>query len=273
MRTVEEVYFDGFAEFEAELDASLAPRELNDLMFGIVAELGLPAGSTAVDVGARMALHCVELARRFGLDVTGVEPLRRHLAGAEQALTALAAAEPDVAAHVRISAGAAEQLPVADASVDLVWCRDVLVHVADLHLAFREFHRVLRPGGHALVFQMTATDWLTPAEAERLWPACGIHASSADPRHIDAAIAASGLSVDRSVELNGEIREALEESGTGRSSQQLLWASRLLRNRPAYVERFGATAYDVLLTNCLWGVYQMIGKLCPRVYLLRRAGD
>jgi hypothetical protein len=25
-----------------------------------------------------------------------------------------------------------------------------------------------------------------------------------------------------------------------------------------------------MLGNCLWGVYQMIGKLNPRVYLLRR---
>jgi SAM-dependent methyltransferase len=273
MRTAEEVYGEGYAEldaFEAVLDESLAPRELNDLMFGIVAGLGLSRGSTALDVGAREAYHCIELARRFGFEVSGVEPVRRHLDGAERALMSLAAAEPDVAARVRMTAGVAEELPIADASVDLVWCRDVLLHVEDVHRAFGEFRRVLRPGGHALVFQMTATEWLTPAEAERQWPALGVHTSSVDPRHIDAAISASGLSLDRAIELNGEIREALEEAGAGRSSRQLLWTSRLLRNRPAYVERFGATAYEVTLANCLWGVYQMIGKLSPRIYLLKR---
>ena len=51
---------------------------------------------------------------------------------------------------------------------------------------------------------------------------------------------------------------------------ELLHVSRLLRNRPAYQDRFGADAYEAMLANCLWGVYQMIGKLNPRVYTLRR---
>ena len=197
MRTVEEVYGEGFGEldaFETTLDESLDPRGLNNLMFGIVGELGLPRGSAAVDVGAREGFHCID-----------------------------------------------------------------------------EFRRVLRPGGRVLLFMMTATEWLTAAEAKRLWPVSAIHASSADPRNIDAAIAGSGLTVERCVDLHGEIREFLEETGVGRSSRQLLWISRLLRDRPTYEERFGTAAYEVMLTDCLWGVYQMIGKLNPRLYLLVRS--
>jgi SAM-dependent methyltransferase len=274
MRTVEEVYGEGFGEldaFEAALDESLDPRGLNNLMFGIVEELGLSRGAAALDVGAREGLHCIELARRFGFDVLGVEPVRRHLDGAGEALRTLAVDEPDVASRVRIEEGVAERLPVADASVDLIWCRDVLIHVEDLRAVFGEFRRVLRPGGRVLLFMMTATEWLTAAEAERLWPVSAIHASSADPRNIDAAIAASGLTVERCVDLHGEIREFLEETGVGRSSRQLLWISRLLRDRPTYEERFGTAAYEVMLTDCLWGVYQMIGKLNPRLYLLLRS--
>ena len=33
-------------------------------------------------------------------------------------------------------------------------------------------------------------------------------------------------------------------------------------------ERFGTVAYEVMLTDSLWGVYQMIGKLNPRIYVL-----
>ena len=36
------------------------------------------------------------------------------------------------------------------------------------------------------------------------------------------------------------------------------------------MERFGRAHYDVMLGDCLWHVYAMIGKLERRVYVLRR---
>jgi SAM-dependent methyltransferase len=271
MRTVEEVYgaLAGEEAFQAALDQSLAPRGF-DLLFDLVAELDLPPGSAALDVGAREGWFCIELARRFGFTVHGIDPLRRHLDNAARALGTLAASEPEVAARIRIGYGLAEQLPDPDASADLIWCRDVLEHVQDLEAAFSEFRRVLRPGGHAVIYQMTATDWLTPDEAARLWPPGAIHASSVDPRHFEDAITAAGLTITQAIELHGEWREHLEENGTALSSRQLLWVSRLLRNRTGYTERFGADAYAAMLTDSLWGVYQMIGKLNPRLYVLTR---
>ena len=272
MRTMEEVYGSAFAEeeaFEAALDQSLSPRGF-DLLFDLVAELGLPSGSAALDVGARDGWACIELARRFGFTVHGIEPVRRHLDLAARALETLAATEPEIAARIRIDQGIAEHLPDPDASTDLIWCRDVLEHVKDLDTVFGEFRRILRPGGHVVIYQTTATDWLTPAEAARLWPAGGIEASSLDPQHFEAAIAASGLTIAQSIELHGEWREYAEEDGTRLTSRQLLWVSRLLRNRPAYEERFGTDAYEAMLTGNLWGVYQMIGKLNPRIYVLTR---
>ena len=272
MRTVEEVYGTAFAEeeaFESALDQSLAPRGF-DLLFDLVAGLGLPPGSTALDVGAREAYFCIELARRFGFTVHGIEPVRRHLDNAARALEALAATEPEIAGRIRIGQGIAEHLPVPDASTDLIWCRDVLEHVKDLEAAFGGFRRVLRPGGHAVIYQMTATDWLTPAEAARLWPPGGIHASSVDPEHFEAAITAAGLTIAQRIQLHGEWREHAEEDGTGLTSRQLLWVSRMLRNRPAFEQRFGTDAYEAMLIGNLWGVYQMIGKLNPRIYILSR---
>src|ERR671925_476459 len=46
--------------------------------------------------------------------------------------------------------GAAERLPVADASFDLVLCTQVLEHAADPAQAARELARVTAPGGRAL---------------------------------------------------------------------------------------------------------------------------
>jgi ubiquinone/menaquinone biosynthesis C-methylase UbiE len=273
MRTVEELYGSAFArydEFEQELDRSLSPRGF-ELLFDLVAGLDLPPGSVALDVGCREAFHCIELSRRYGFTVHGIDPVRRHLDGATRVLADLAATEPDVAARISVRAGVAEHLPEPANSVDLVWCRDVLPHVADLDAAFTEFHRVLRPGGHAVIYQMTATNWLTPAEADRLWPVLGIHPASVDPAHFEAAIAAGGLTVDQRIELHGEWRERSEEDQIAyRSSRQLLHASRLLRNRGHYEAEFGTAAYDAMLANSLWGVYQMIGKLSPRAYVLTR---
>ncbi len=196
--------------------------------------------------------------------------VRRHLDNAARALDALAAAEPDVAARISMREGVAQRLGEPDASIDLIWCRDVLEHVEDLETVFGEFRRVMRPAATAVIYQMTATDWLTPAEAARLWPPAGIYSASVDPKRFGAAIAASGLLIRQCIELHGEWRERAEEDGTGLSSSQLLWVSRLLRNRPAYENRFGTDAYEAMLSDSLWGVYQMIGKLNPRIYVLSR---
>jgi ubiquinone/menaquinone biosynthesis C-methylase UbiE len=221
IRSIDDVYGDAFddQEVEAVLDESLSPRGLNQLLFDLVAETGLPPGSTVLDIGAREGRYSFELSRRFGFTVRGVEPVHRHLDNAARDLTALSIEEPETAARVRIDEGTAEKLTDPSGSVDLIWCRDVLVHVKDLESVFGEFRRVLKPGGRALVFQMTATDWLSPAEAAFMWPPAGIHAASLDP------------------------------------------------------QRFGTIAYEFMLTDCLWGVYQMIGKLNPRIYLLRAAGN
>ena len=53
----------------------------------------------------------------------------------------------NLAGRVETVATDAEHLPFADASFDLVLGHAVLHHLPDLDQAFREFHRVLRPGG------------------------------------------------------------------------------------------------------------------------------
>lgn len=244
-------------EFSAALDQSLDPRG-PDQLFDLVADLGLPPGAVALDVGCGEGWQALQLYRRFGFRVTGVDPVPRHI---EQAR---AAAGPDGPVF---EVGRAEDLPAGPGTADLVWCRDVLVHVPDLTRAYAEFSRVLRPGGYALVYQMFGSDLLEPGEAAWLWATMGVVPQNADPARTEAAIAAAGLRVDQRLEIGSEWSEWTEERSHS-TSRKLLHASRLRRNRASYVERYGQDAYDMMLGDCLWHAYAMLGKLNRRVYLL-----
>lgn len=248
-------------EFEEALDQSLDPRS-SDMLFDLVAGFGLAPGAVAIDVGCGEGAQAIGLAERFGFSVTGIDPVRRHIEAASAAAASSGTA---------FELGTAEQIPAGDATADLVWCRDVLVHVADLARAYTEFRRILRPGGRVLVYQMFGTEWLEPREAEWLWDTMGVRPASADPANTDAAIAAAGLRIDQCIPVGTEWSEWTQEHN-GHAGRKLLHASRLLRARDAYIERFGRASYDMMLGDCLWHVYGMIGKLARRVYLLSAPG-
>jgi SAM-dependent methyltransferase len=254
------------AEFQAALETSLEPRG-PELLYDLVSDLRFPTGAIAVDVGCGEGRHTVKLAERFGFTVTGFDPVQRHIELANEELAAAAEQRPELARRVRFQLGKAEALPVEEGSVDLIWCRDVLVHVATLDLAYAEFRRILREGGRALVYQMFGTDRLEPREAEWLWKTAGVIPTSAEPDRTDAAIAAAGLHVEACIDVGTEWGEWTQEQA-GKGSRQLLHASRLLRAPERYVAQFGQAAYDIMLGDCLWHVYGMIGKLTRRVYLL-----
>jgi len=98
-----------------------------------------PAGKVVVDVGCGGGLLAEEIAR-LGAAVIGVDP------SASSIETARAhAAQAGLVIDYRIGAG--EHLPVDDASADVVYCVDVLEHVADLDAVIAETARVLKPGG------------------------------------------------------------------------------------------------------------------------------
>ena len=241
--------------FHAALDESLAPRG-PDVLYDLVAAFGLPERAVAVDVGCGDGRHSFRLAERFGFTVVGVDPFP------------VRAEREDP--RVSFEAGAAEALPLDDGSVDLVWCREALVHVTDLDRAYGEFARVLRPGGRALVYDMFAGGRLDPREAAALWNALGVVATNTDPARTEAAIATAALRLDERVDLTTEWGEWAEEHD-GKPGRRLLWAARLLREPDLYVAKFGRDAYDVMLGDCLWHVYGMLGKLDRKAYVLSKA--
>lgn len=249
-------------EFNDALDESLGPGG-PDMLFDLVAELGLPAAAVAVDVGCNEGRHSVELARRFDFSVLGVDPVERHVDAAREG----AATGTLGQGSVRFELGRAQDLPVESGTVHLVWCRDVLCMVEDLDAAYAEFRRVLKPGGHALIYQMFATDRLEPRESAWLLPTMSCISESMQPGRAEAAIRAAGLQIDRCLVLGSEWGEYGQEQ-TGKGARKLLHAARLLRDPERYLDRYGRANYEIALGDSLWHVYRLIGKLSDRVYLL-----
>ncbi len=103
-----------------------------------------PAGRplAVLDLGSGTGRFTPGLAETFGGPVHGVEPAGRMRAVAEENATHPA---------VTYLAGAAESIPLPDASCDLVLLFMVLQHVRDRAAAAAEVSRVLRPGGRVMI--------------------------------------------------------------------------------------------------------------------------
>lgn len=253
-------------EFQEELDRSLSPRG-PDMLFDVVGGIGLPHGASAIDIGCGKGRHSIELARRFGLRVLGIDPVERHVELSRAALEATG--DVALSSRVRFELGAADSLPVPDVSVDLIWCSEVVALVPALPRAFAEFSRVLRVGGRALVYQVLSTDRLESREAVELWQPVGVLPENAEPNRIESAMVGAGLRIDECIVIASEWGERAEET-KGAGTRRLLHAARLLRSPEQYIERFGRTNYEVMLSDCLWHVYRMIGKLSSRAYILSK---
>jgi SAM-dependent methyltransferase len=250
--------------FQALLDESLDPRGPSSLL-DLVADLGLPAGSTVVDVGCGEGDDALALHERFGFEVHGVDPVERHVE-----LATAAASDAGVTDHVRFEIGTAERIPRSDRSVDLLWCKEVLMY-SDLTRAFAEFARVLRPGGLGFVYQVLTGPEMTDAEADEFWSADGL-ASSVRPSDIESGIERAGLRLLDRHDLGSEWGEYAQER-TGAGGRRLVHVARLRRDPQRYIDAFGITSYRIMLGDCLWHVYRMIGKLHGAAFVFARPSD
>ncbi|WP_426958518.1 class I SAM-dependent methyltransferase [Muricoccus radiodurans] len=110
-----------------------------------LATAGLRPGMRVLDVATGTGLVAREAVRLAGdaALVTGLDPSEGMLAEARKNLPG-----------VTLLRGKAEAIPLADASVDFLSMGYALRHVADLHAAFAEYRRVLRPGGTLLILEI-----------------------------------------------------------------------------------------------------------------------
>jgi len=120
----------------------------------------LEPGMTVLDIGCGAGTDLLLAARRvaptgraIGVDMT---PAMRERA-------TRSAAEIGLDGVVEVRAGLAEELPVEDASVDVVISNGVLNLAVDKRRAFAEIVRVLRPGGRLQIADVTVRRDLSEA--------------------------------------------------------------------------------------------------------------
>lgn len=119
-------------------------------------------GDRVLDLGAGSGFSS-EMLARFGYTVIAVDPDGRALAN-NRRRPSFDASRID--GRVVVAQGVAEQLPIADRSLDGVVAMNVLHHVPDLPATIAEFDRVLKPGGR-VVFCEPGLDHLTANETQR----------------------------------------------------------------------------------------------------------
>lgn len=96
-------------------------------------------GKQVLDVGCGGGLLAEEFAQ-LGCQVTGIDP-------SEPSVAAARAHAQQQGLAIDYRRGVGESLPFADASFDIVYCCDVLEHVADLEKVLLEIARVLKKDG------------------------------------------------------------------------------------------------------------------------------
>lgn len=113
---------------------------------------GVRPGERVLDVGCGTADLCLILAGQVGPSgrVTGVDISEEMLSIGRRKVERAHLAE-----RVELMAGNALDLPFPDAAFDVVTSGFVLRNVADLPRALSEMARVLRPGGRAVVMELS----------------------------------------------------------------------------------------------------------------------
>jgi demethylmenaquinone methyltransferase / 2-methoxy-6-polyprenyl-1,4-benzoquinol methylase len=167
-----------------DLFAPLGPtydRYANVLSFGqdprwrrfLVSRVDAGPGDTVLDVATGTAAVAIELARRSGCRVVGLDQSAEMLAEGRRRVAAAGLAD-----RIELAQGEAERLPFDDASFDALTFTYLLRYVKDPLATLEELARVVRPGGTVAMLEFGLPRGLA-RPAWELWVRFGLPAAGA----------------------------------------------------------------------------------------------
>jgi sarcosine/dimethylglycine N-methyltransferase len=125
---------------------------------------GIGKGSRVIDFCAGLGGPARYLAHRYGADVTGIELTPARVTGAE-----VLTRQVGLQDRVRVIGGNVMQVPLPDASADVVISQEALLHVPDKERALAEAFRILKPGGRIAFTDWVAHRSLSETDRKLMW--------------------------------------------------------------------------------------------------------
>ena len=177
----------------------------------------LTPSSRVLDVATGVGESAIHLAGSVGCQVVGID-----LSAANVAVATERAAAAGLSHACTFVVGDAERVGVEDASFDAVICECAFCTFPDKPAAARELARLVKPGGHVGISDLTRRGPLHPELCTLLgWVAC--IADALPVEEYAARLQSAGLVIERVEAHDDALRDLVERIG------QRLTAARLLR--------------------------------------------
>jgi demethylmenaquinone methyltransferase / 2-methoxy-6-polyprenyl-1,4-benzoquinol methylase len=135
----------------------------------LVSRIEAGPGETVLDVACGTAAAAVELVRRHGCRVVGIDQSPEMLAEGRRRVAAAG-----LAGRIELQEGRAEELPSDDAAFDGLTFTYLLRYVDDPAATMREFARVVRPGGRIAMLEFSVPPRPLPRAAWEAYVRLGL---------------------------------------------------------------------------------------------------